>query len=164
MSGAPQPRMHALTHVHGGPDPAMIAWEDVGGGGSGGGGGGIQMDTANTGDWLGIETYNQLELKSVDYSISFVGPDFSFTGAPGPSNPAATNVDFTVNVGGGINLQGGGGNQISVHYTGGIQLSAPTQDIGIWPGSGRLTIYGLPTTNPGGSNLVWRDAGVLKIT
>lgn len=30
--GAPTPRMHGITHVHGGPDPAMIAWEATGGG------------------------------------------------------------------------------------------------------------------------------------
>jgi len=161
---APTPRMHGLDHRHGGPDPAATAWESVGDGGSGGGGDGIQMDTNNTGVWLGIETYDQLDLKSIDRAILFTGPDFSFTGAPGPSNPAATSPDFVVDVGGTVMLQGGGGNQISVHYSGGIQLAAPSQRIVLWPGNGDLTIFGLPTTNPGGTNRVWNDGGVLKIT
>jgi len=32
MPAAPQPRMHGISHVHGGPDPILIAWEDVGAG------------------------------------------------------------------------------------------------------------------------------------
>lgn len=32
MPAAPQPRMHGLTHVHGGPDPIQFSWEDIAGG------------------------------------------------------------------------------------------------------------------------------------
>ena len=35
---APHPRMHGLVHGHGGADPVLIAWEDIGAGGGGGGG------------------------------------------------------------------------------------------------------------------------------
>lgn len=30
MPAAPRPRMHGIDHVHGGPDVAMIVWEQLG--------------------------------------------------------------------------------------------------------------------------------------
>jgi hypothetical protein len=40
MPNRPRPRVHARDHEHGGADPTLIHWEDVGDGGDGGGDGG----------------------------------------------------------------------------------------------------------------------------
>ncbi|MGE0278349.1 MAG: hypothetical protein AB7R40_23380 [Nitrospiraceae bacterium] len=46
-----------------------------------------------------------------------------------------------------------------------LTLSAADRDITLEAGSGDyIELRGLPTSNPGGSNRVWRDSGTLKIT
>jgi hypothetical protein len=73
----------------------------------------------------------------------------------------------------GVTLQGSGGVDISNDV---VEITANDGDITmvaddnirlfINDGGGAhfLSITGLPTTNPGGTDLVWRDSGTLKIT
>lgn len=185
MSLAQKPVIHGRDHSHGGADPVQIAWEDVGSG-AGGSGGGIQFDTDNVGGWLSVQTtgYDSggygvhfitsaafvveaggIELKTPDgggQSFTVTADDFGFYGGSGL--PDSTSVDFAVNVGGHIVLNGGaasfalqpGAVQL-LTYTDRITLVAQGgADVLLWPTSGSI-VFGDPAhpvlvvTNYGGA-------------
>lgn len=45
-----------------------------------------------------------------------------------------------------------------------VGVTASSGDIALTVSSGHITMTGLPTTNPGGTGLLWNNAGVLSIT
>jgi hypothetical protein len=143
----PKPTVHGRDHEHGGADPTLIHWEDVGDEG-GGTGSGIQFDVINTGDWIEIDTTD-------------VNPDTD-TGIQlySTAQMQLFSDDEIVVAANEIGIRSSGaGVSIDASHSGDNLTLTVDQSNGAY-----LLIHGLPTSDPATTDAIWNDGGVLKIS
>jgi hypothetical protein len=134
--------------------------------GGGGGGGGLGFNTyPQAGNWLYAETDDAdasggspsgLGIELVDYSSGDGGISIAAVGG--------NDVEVRAFGGGNLRLRTTKTLYVSDEGTpgGGIVIGSTASDVTISAG-GELVIHGLPTSNPGGTDEVWLDGGVLTI-
>lgn len=180
--GNGKPRIHARDHEHGGADPTLIHYEDVGDAGTGGGGG-IQFDTdPQVGGYLRITTDgspatlgsnaiyidnsdpdNGMRIKNDSNSTFVVEND-----GDGEMSIYDNHAGLNIFSGLGIVVQGDGANGVVITTTGSgdLQITATggTNVVIDAEGSANIVLLSLPTSDPSVSGAIWNDSGTLKIS
>ena len=144
-------------------------------------GSGIQFDTDNEGGWLDVTTnntdpdgYGMQLIDTTGGGINLATPNGSGVNAEthgGEAGISTEGGDFSVDLqGGAVNFIGSGGGGPFQNWTFDtatgdfiINTSGGTLAINVLIG-GFITLKGLPTANPGGTDRLWNNGGVVNIT